>query len=94
MTIGKPLKMQAVLQSGALDPDDLAVELVYGRQRGDEFTDAVAVPMRRLRSAGKEHHFEVDFDAAESGVFAYGLRVRPAHRYQPNPFATYLVKWA
>ena len=70
------------------------MEQVYGRPRGDELADAVAVPMRRLRSVGNEHHFEVGFDVVESGVFAYGMRVRPAHRYQPNPFATHLVKWA
>ncbi len=94
MTIGKPLKVQAVLQSGALSPDDLAVDLVYGRPQGDDLADAVAVPMRRRQSTGKEHTFEAEFDVVESGVFVYGVRVRPAHRYQPNPFATHLVKWA
>lgn len=94
MTIGKPLKVQAVLRSGVLSPDDLAVELVYGHPRGDELADAVVLPMRRTSGAGGEHRFEVGFDITESGVFAYGVRVRPNHRYLPNPFASCLVKWA
>lgn len=94
MVVGRPLTVRATLHPGTLSPDDLAVELVFGHEQDGELVDAVALPMRLVRRTGAEAHYEATFDAAESGAFAYGVRVRPGHVYLPNPFAAHLVKWA
>lgn len=94
MAVGKPLTVQAILRPGALDPADLIVELVYGRESEGQLRDAAAIPMRLLGGAGGEQRYEARFDVQESGTFTYGVRVRPDHRYLPNPFAAYLMKWA
>ncbi len=94
MKVGSPLKVEAVLRPGALSPDDLAVELVFGRPGSDGLLDATVVPMQRVGGGDGELRYEATFDATESGTFVYGVRVRPAHPLLPNPFAVALVKWA
>lgn len=94
MKVGNPLTVQAVLRPGALNPDDLAVELVFGRPGGDGLLDATVVPMRRIGGDDGEFRYEATLDASESGTFVYGVRVRPTHPLLPNPHALALVKWA
>lgn len=96
MTVGRPLKVQATLRPGALSPDELAVELVYGREGKvtGQLRDVAAASMRLLGGDQGEYSYEAAFDTPESGAFAYGVRVRPHHRYLPNPLAAYLMKWA
>jgi starch phosphorylase len=94
MTVGSPLAVWAKLRPGALAPDDLAVELVCGRERAGHLGDVTALPMPRVGDEGGEYRYEAAFDVSESGNFAYGVRVRPSHADLPNPFATSLVKWA
>jgi len=91
MSVGKPLEVRATLQAGQLNPDDLAVELVFGHATDGDLSTATVVPMRPLGGAGA---YIAAFDSPESGVFNYGVRVRPHHADLPNPFALCLVKWA
>ena len=79
MMMGSPLAVQATLQPGPLHPDDLAVELVCGRERDGRLSDATALPMRRVAGQDGAYRYEAAFDVSESGTFAYGVRVRPAH---------------
>jgi hypothetical protein len=74
-----------------LAPGDLAVELVYGPPADGNLAAATAIPMRRH---GHTHEYVAAFDSPESGIFTYGVRVRPHHADLPNPFALCLVKWA
>jgi starch phosphorylase len=94
MTVGSPLAVWAKLRPGALAPDDLAVELVCGREQEGHLGDVTALPMRRVGDEGGEYRYEAAFDVSESGTFAYGVRVRPSHADLPNPFVIGLVKWA
>jgi starch phosphorylase len=91
MSVGDPLEVRATLQPGPLDPDDLAVELVFGQMTDGNLVAATVVPMRRVGGAPE---YVAAFDSPESGVFTYGVRVRPHHVDLPNPFALSLVKWA
>ncbi len=99
MSVGAPLAVQATLQSGPLNSDDLAVELVFGHMADDDLTDATVIPMRLVAGAGGGANggvldYVVSFNSPESGTFTYGVRVRPHHPDLPNPFAMHLVKWA
>jgi starch phosphorylase len=93
MSVGKPLEVRATLQPGPLSPGDLAVELVFGQMADDDLSAATVIPMRPLGGAGA-HAYVAAFDSPESGVFSYGVRVRPHHADLPNPFALGLVRWA
>jgi glycogen phosphorylase len=91
MSVGRPLEVQATLQPGPLNPDDLTVELVFGPMVDGDLTAVTVSPMRRL---GAECRYVGAFVSPESGVFNYGVRVRPHHADLANPFALGLVKWA
>ena len=97
MSVGKPLTIRARLACAPLSPEDVAVELVFGRPaEGDDLADATVLPIHLTGKTadGAAFNYEGTFDSAESGAFAYGIRVRPHHTDLPNPFALPLVKWA
>jgi starch phosphorylase len=93
-TVGQPVAVSAELRPGTLSPDDLAVELVYGQHRDGRLETAAALPMQLVSVADGVYRYEAVEAFPDSGSFGYGVRVRPHHEYLPNPFATYLVKWA
>ncbi|MFC5503616.1 alpha-glucan family phosphorylase [Lysinimonas soli] len=89
--VGEQLQVRAFVQLGGLSPDDLAVELVYGRARdGDELAevrtieleldsvDAVSSPAALATYAGT-----VALD--RSGSFGYTVRVVPRHALLASP---------
>jgi glycogen phosphorylase len=93
--VGQALCVQAILGSGGVRPEDLAVELVYGHEAGGELTDANVLAM--FPDSGRkdgQSRYQVDFASPDSGLFSYGVRVRPQNENLPNPFATYLLRWA
>jgi starch phosphorylase len=94
--VGQALPVRASLHPAQLRPDDLAVELVYGHARDGELLDAVTLPMISSPGAGTagQVDFGVDFASPDSGLFAYGVRVRPQHPDLPNPYALHLACWA
>ena len=92
--VGETVTLRAVLKPGLLRTGDLAVEMVYGQSTGDGLSSAWPVPMALAGGMDGEYRYEVTFAFPESGAIAYGVRVRPDHPDMPNPFASYLVKWA
>jgi starch phosphorylase len=92
--LGKPITVQAVLDSGSLSHEELAVELVSGRGGSDDLADVRVLPMHRDNGGGSQGRYTAELVPNSSGVFAYGVRVRPAHADLPNPFALNLVRWA
>jgi len=91
--IGQPLRVAAVVHVGALEPEDISVEAVvtpHGHQ----------APLRAvtLRPAGRQGEaslrYEGELTLEESGKFALGLRVVPAHGRTIVAHELGLVTWA
>jgi starch phosphorylase len=85
--LGEKLHVRAYVELGDLAPDDVKVELVYGRARdGDDLTG-----IRRLRLELESHdlgspaqfHGTVELDLA--GAFGYTVRVVPNHPLLATP---------
>ena len=78
-TVGASLKMEARVHLGAVSPDDVRVEIVWGWRREDELSEIQIVPMvfdgampgELLRYRG-----EIAFEA--SGRFGVGIRIIPS----------------
>lgn len=92
--VGQPVAVNANLRPGPLSPDDLAVELVYGQHKDGRLETAAALPMQLVGTEDGAYLYEASEAFPDSGSFGYGVRVRPNHEHLPNPYATYLVKWA
>ena len=86
--------VRATLRPGALTPEMLAVELVYGPDGGGEPAETRIVPMRMTGARDGAVTYEAELGSIDSGAVTYGVRVRPQHPELPIPFAIPLVKWA
>lgn len=94
---GDTLEVRADVRLDGLSPEDVAVELVYGRTDED---DALAAEhsVHRLDPAGPAHDGIVTFTGAlpltVTGTFGYAVRVVPRHEQLVSPVELGLVTYA
>jgi starch phosphorylase len=79
--IGETLHVNAYVTLGALSPEDVEVQVVYGTARdSDELRDVVSEPLQFVESyEGGRHHFAGDLALSRTGSFGYTVRVLPKH---------------
>jgi starch phosphorylase len=92
---GQALEITASVKLGGLAPAEVAVEVYYGRLRGEQaIDDGVSAPLVHAADlGGGVHRFVGKIPASEAGEHAFAVRVRPHHAALANPFATRLVAW-
>ena len=85
--VGDDLRLRATIDTGGLSPDDLAVEVVYGRAReGDRLDDVEHLPLVLADSApGGPVVFSGTVPLSRSGSFGYTVRVVPKHPLLASP---------
>jgi len=93
--LGEPIDVQAQVYLGALKPEDVAVEVVYGRDDNGTIVDTASIEMtpNGTDSTGARI-YQARVIPATNGLLVYGVRVRPAHQALPNRYALGLVRWA
>ncbi len=84
-SLGSTLQVRAVVSLGALTPEDVDVQAVYGRvDDADEISGGGVVslqPAGHTESDGGESlAFEGNVPLASTGAFGYAVRVLPRHR--------------
>ncbi|HEY2013984.1 MAG TPA: alpha-glucan family phosphorylase [Bryobacteraceae bacterium] len=95
ITVGGDFRLQAHVRLGAIQPDEVAVELYLGRVGADdEIRDSVAIPMRATTSQDGVHFFEATAPCRSSGLCGYTVRVRPVHADEARAFLPGLIAWA
>lgn len=80
-----------------LTPDDVAVEILYGRVNADgEFQDPAIVPMNLVGEHGPEGYlYQVNLrPSVKSGLHGYTIRVLPRKSEYVTRFVPGLVTWA
>ncbi len=77
--------VRATLRPGALTPEMLAVELVYGQDGGGEPAATRIVPMRMTGARDGAVTYEAELGSIDSGAVTYGVRVRPQHPGAADP---------
>jgi starch phosphorylase len=94
--VGSVVRLQAIVQTGELTHDDIAVEVYAGQldPRG-EIADGAPSPMEWQRSnPDGSHVFAGDVRLSSSGLYGTTIRVRPSHKDVPGPFEMRMVLWA
>jgi starch phosphorylase len=79
--VGDTMSVRAFVALGSLAPEDVDVQLVYGRSNGDD--DLLETGIESLHVAesyeGGRHRFDAEHVLDHSGSFGYTLRVLPKH---------------
>ncbi len=91
---GGTLTVRASIALGALAPDDVAVEVVYGRAaESDEITDPSRSPLVPDGAVGPDGvaRFTGLAELGQPGPFGYTVRVMPSHRLLSGPAELGLV---
>ncbi|MEN6607105.1 MAG: alpha-glucan family phosphorylase [Bryobacteraceae bacterium] len=97
MQVGERLKVRAYVQLGPLTPDDVSVEMYYGRLDADgEIQEGISM---RLDAAGPgdggRYLYEGDAPACtRSGMHGYTIRVLPYQVEMSCAFEPGLITWA
>ena len=94
--VGKDILVEAVVDLGELDPEDVAVELYFGPLDEDgQLTNGQALPMEQVARKG-EHRvmYSARMPCARSGMTGYTVRVMPLHEMLPDTRDMAMIRWA
>ena len=93
--IGDEIQVRATVSLGALQPEDVAVELYFGPLNGSGgITDGVAVIMAHERAlSDREHIFSGGVPCVSTGCHGFTVRVRPFRKNQSRSFDPPRVVW-
>ncbi len=95
LKIGEYLRVNADVQLGKLNPDDVAVELYYGPLTSkNDFEAPVRAEMEPGKKSGDSVHYSIEVPCTVTGQQGYAVRVIPKHSDLIHPFLPGLIKWA
>jgi len=94
--IGGAFDLRVFVSLGSLSPDDVDVQVVHGRVRGeDQLVDTTVESLRHTESyEGGRHRFDARVSLSRTGPFGYTVRVLPKHSGLASPAELGLVRLA
>jgi starch phosphorylase len=83
------------VQLGSISPEEVAVELFYGRLDAQKrIQEPATEPMTLSETKGRGvHGYRGTVPCARSGMHGFTVRIRPAHPDSNNVFCTGLMTW-
>ncbi|MBZ2199509.1 alpha-glucan family phosphorylase [Occultella gossypii] len=94
--VGDHVTIKAFVSLGQLSPDDVEVQMNYGRVSDNDEIDEFGTSKLELTDTyeGGRYHFSRAFTLAQSGPFGYNVRIVPKHRDLAGPTELALVATA
>lgn len=96
ISVGEQFDVQANIFLGELAPEDVVVELYFGRLDPDR--GIIEPQVLQMEHAGADgdrvHTFQGTVACTQSGRFGYTVRVRPIHPDLPDPILPGMIIWA
>ncbi|MBN1554134.1 MAG: alpha-glucan family phosphorylase [Phycisphaerae bacterium] len=94
--VGKNVRVEAVVNLGGLDADDVAVELYCGRLDEDgQLTGGHALPMEHVdQQDDQRHKYAVNMPCQLSGMVGYTVRVLPGRQTRYDTRVSSRIRWA
>jgi starch phosphorylase len=85
--VGSTLELRAFVSLGTLTPDDIDVQVVYGRvDESDRISESATLSLRHDETyEGGRHRYVGEVKLDRPGPFGYTTRVVPAHRLISGP---------
>jgi len=91
---GETLKVEVTLQLGRLSPNDLSVDIYYGRVDSKAgFLDRATLTLRDFTQKKDQTVFRGEIPCQDVGRFGFRIRVLPSHPLLSNPYALGLILW-
>jgi starch phosphorylase len=86
-SVGDAIAVRAFVSLGGLSPDDVDVQVVFGRvDENDRITDSRVESLKLAEVyEGGRHRYEGAVTLERSGAFGYTVRILPRHRYLATP---------
>jgi phosphorylase/glycogen(starch) synthase len=95
MIVEQPLMINASIDPGKLEPDEILVELVIGKVEGQRFVgDLACVPLEITHTSEDGIlTFSVEYKVKQNGTYNYGVRVVPYNRRLPYKHEAGMILW-
>lgn len=92
--VGQPLKFKARVTLGSLKPEEVLVQLQFGRRSlGGGFESQREFAMTNTGKTGDAYIYEAQVQPDSSGRQDYALRIIPFNKDIPNPFTPIYIAW-
>jgi phosphorylase/glycogen(starch) synthase len=94
--VDNPLNVNARIDPGKMEADEILVELLIGRKDGYDCNGAPdCVPLKVAdRTSDGVLTFSVEYIVKQNGPYYYGVRVLPYHKRLASRQETGLILWA
>ncbi len=86
-----PVHISAFLNG--LEPEDVAVECLVGKKKGDEFVVHDRFFLKHTEQQGDEHLFSLDLQPSQPGLNHYKIRMYPYHHLLAHRHETGCMIW-
>ena len=94
LLLGEAFTANIKLKIGELDPNDIAIDLLFGQKENDIVKTLILKTELKLKSADENTaDYECVISNPQSGVFDYSFRMRPNHPDLPHLQDFNLVRW-
>jgi len=91
---GQNVKVEVILQMGRLSPQDLAVDIYYGRVDSKAaFLDRETIPLKNFSQEDGKTVFRGEIPCQKVGRFGFRVRILPFHALLANPYSLGLILW-
>ncbi len=95
LSLGEGIDLRAWVRAGALGPEDLSVEVVYGEASDDVVIPQKVLPMSYTKKElDGSLRYDIHLAPDESGSIGYGVRVLPSQPALEEKHEMGLVRWA
>ena len=94
--LGGGMDLHVFVSLGSLSPDDVDVQVVHGRVKGeDELVDTTATSLALAETyEGGRHRFDGHIQLSRAGSFGYTVRILPRNPNLASPAELGLVAFA
>ena len=94
LSVGSGLLLRAEVFLGAVKPQDIILEVVYGKVSDHGLDQMILVPMELIQESGDNKYQYSTKIYLMRGTSGYTLRIRPNDKDFAHPFELPLIKWA
>lgn len=94
LNLGDLFKAEVILNLHELKPEEIGIEIVFGRKEIDEVSEVVSV--RELELVSFDNgltKYSCAFNVSKSGVYDYSFRIFPKHKDLPHRQDFSLLMW-